>query len=50
MTAYDRVLPLISGEVKPAGITLEYQGMPGEVPGVYQHRHPAQLGHPREPR
>ena len=35
MTPYDRVLPLISGEVKPAGITLEYQGMPGAVPGVF---------------
>ncbi|HWO72315.1 MAG TPA: hypothetical protein VNN21_02020 [Dehalococcoidia bacterium] len=35
MTPYDRMLPLISGEVKPAGITLEYQGMPGGVPGVF---------------
>jgi 4,5-dihydroxyphthalate decarboxylase len=35
MTPYDRVLPLINGEVKPAGITLEYQGMPGAVPGVF---------------
>ena len=35
MTPYDRVMPLISGEVKPAGITLEYQGMPGAVPGVF---------------
>jgi len=35
MTPYDRVLPLISGEVKPAGITLDYQGMPGAVPGVF---------------
>lgn len=35
MTAYDRVLPLITGEVKPDGITLDYQGMPGEVPGVF---------------
>jgi 4,5-dihydroxyphthalate decarboxylase len=35
MTAYDRMLPLIHGEVKPAGITLEYQGMPGQVPGVF---------------
>ena len=24
MTPYDRVLPLINGEVKPDGITLEY--------------------------
>jgi 4,5-dihydroxyphthalate decarboxylase len=35
MTAYDRMLPLINGEVKPDGITLEYQGMPGQVPGVF---------------
>jgi 4,5-dihydroxyphthalate decarboxylase len=35
MTPYDRVLPLISGEVKPDGITLDYQGMPGGVPGVF---------------
>src|SRR5437867_7374003 len=35
MTPYDRVLPLITGEVKPAGITLDYQGMPGGVPGVF---------------
>ena len=35
MTPYDRVLPLISGKVKPAGITLDYQGMPGAVPGVF---------------
>ena len=32
MTAYDRMLPLIDGEVKPDGIELEYQGMPGAVP------------------
>lgn len=35
MTPYDRVIPLITGEVKPAGITLDYQGMPGAVPGVF---------------
>jgi 4,5-dihydroxyphthalate decarboxylase len=35
MTPYDRMLPLINGEVKPDGITLEYQGMPGAVPGVF---------------
>ncbi len=35
MTPYDRVLPLISGEVKPDGITLEYMGMPGGVPRVF---------------
>ncbi len=35
MTPYDRVMPLITGEVKPAGITLDYLGMPGAVPGVF---------------
>lgn len=35
MTPYDRIMPLISGEVTPDGITLEYQGMPGQVPGVF---------------
>jgi 4,5-dihydroxyphthalate decarboxylase len=35
MTPYDRMLPLINGEVKPDGISLEYQGMPGGVPGVF---------------
>ncbi len=35
MTPYDRVMPLITGQVKPAGITLHYQGMPGAVPGVF---------------
>jgi 4,5-dihydroxyphthalate decarboxylase len=35
MTPYDRVLPLINGEVKPDGITLEYQGMPGGVSRVF---------------
>ncbi|MFI5387995.1 MAG: hypothetical protein ACHQ50_17955, partial [Fimbriimonadales bacterium] len=35
MTPYDRVMPLITGEVKPDGITLDYQGMPGKVPGVF---------------
>lgn len=35
MTPYDRILPLINGEVKPDGITLEYQGMPGAVPRVF---------------
>jgi 4,5-dihydroxyphthalate decarboxylase len=35
MTPYDRMLPLIQGEVKPAGIRLEYQGMAGGVPGVF---------------
>jgi 4,5-dihydroxyphthalate decarboxylase len=35
MTPYDRVMPLISGEVKPDGIKLEYMGMPGAVPRVF---------------
>jgi 4,5-dihydroxyphthalate decarboxylase len=35
ITAYDRSLPLISGEVKPDGIDLEYAGMPGSVPRVF---------------
>ena len=35
ITAYDRVLPLINGEVKPDGITLEYAGMPGGIPRVF---------------
>src|SRR5690349_8232619 len=28
ITPYDRVLPLISGEVKPSGITLDYEPNP----------------------
>ena len=35
ITAYDRVLPLITGEIKPDGIELDYQGMPGAVPRVF---------------
>jgi 4,5-dihydroxyphthalate decarboxylase len=35
MTPYDRLLPLINGEVKPDGVTLEYAGMPGSVPRVF---------------
>ena len=35
ITAYDRVMPMISQEVKPDGITLDYQGMPGAVPRVF---------------
>jgi 4,5-dihydroxyphthalate decarboxylase len=35
MSPYDRVLPLISGEVKPDGITLDYAGMPGDIPRVF---------------
>ena len=34
-TQYDRVLPLISGEVKPDGITLEYSRAPGGVPRIF---------------
>lgn len=33
--AYDRVMPLITGEVKPEGIKLEYQGLPGGIPGLF---------------
>ncbi|MDP2730981.1 MAG: hypothetical protein Q8O55_10955 [Dehalococcoidales bacterium] len=36
ITPYDRVLPLITGEVKPDGITLEYAGWPGSSMGFYQ--------------
>ena len=35
MKPYDRVLPLINGEVKPDGIVLEYMGMPGDIPRVF---------------
>ena len=35
ITAYDRVLPLITGEIKPDGIELDYQGMTGAVPRVF---------------
>ena len=35
MTAYDRVMPLIDGEVKVDGVSLDYQGMPGAVPRVF---------------
>ncbi len=34
-TPYDRVLPLITGEVKPDGITLEYSRAPGGVPRIF---------------
>jgi 4,5-dihydroxyphthalate decarboxylase len=34
-TPYDRVQPLITGEVKPDGITLEYEGAPGGVPRIF---------------
>ncbi len=29
ISPYDRVMPLITGEVKPDGITLEYVSRPG---------------------
>jgi 4,5-dihydroxyphthalate decarboxylase len=35
MTPYDRMIPIISGEVKPDGISLENMGMPGSVPRVF---------------
>lgn len=35
ITPYDRVTPLTTGEVKPDGVTLDYQGMPGAVPRVF---------------
>ena len=35
ITAYDRVLPMITGEVTPDGIDLDYKGMPGAVPRVF---------------
>ena len=35
MTAYDRIRPLIDGDVKPDGISLDYKGMPGAVPRVF---------------
>ncbi len=35
MSPYDRMLPLINGEVKPDGITLDYMGMPGDGPRVF---------------
>jgi 4,5-dihydroxyphthalate decarboxylase len=35
MTPYDRMLPIINGEVKPDGISLENAGMPGSVPRVF---------------
>lgn len=35
MNPYDRVLPLLRGEVKPDGITLDYMGTPGGIPRVF---------------
>lgn len=37
MTPYDRIKPLITGEVKPEGIELEYVGFPGGV-DVFYHQ------------
>ena len=34
-TPYDRVQPLITGEVKPDGITLEFMPAPGGVPRIF---------------
>ncbi len=35
MRPYDRILPLIHGDVKPIGIELEYFGTPGGIPGLF---------------
>ena len=35
MTPYDRIMPLINGEVKPDGVILDYMGMPGGIPRVF---------------
>ncbi|MFH1487636.1 MAG: hypothetical protein ABII06_01915 [Pseudomonadota bacterium] len=35
MNPYDRILPLINGEVKPDGIILDYMGMPGGASRVF---------------
>ena len=35
ITPYDRVAPMISREVTPDGIDLDYKGMPGAVPRVF---------------
>lgn len=35
ITPYDRVTPLTTGELKPDGVALDYQGMPGAVPRVF---------------
>ena len=35
MTPYDRMLPLISGEVKPDGITLDFMKAPGGGPVIF---------------
>lgn len=38
MSGYDRVQPMLAGEVRPAGIELDYQGMPGGIAGVLYTR------------
>ena len=35
MTEYDRVMPMITGEVQVDGIDLDFKGMPGAVPRVF---------------
>ena len=35
MTEYDRVMPMITGEVQADGIDLDFKGMPGAVPRVF---------------
>ena len=37
-TPYDRLLPLITGEVKPDGITLDYTPSPGGVPTLFYNQ------------
>ena len=37
-TPYDRVLPLITGEVKPDGIILDYMPSPGGVPTLFYNQ------------
>ena len=36
MTPYDRIQPLITGEVKPTGITLHFVELP--VPDLFYHQ------------
>ena len=38
ITPYDRVLPLITGEVKPDGITLDFMPSPGGVPTLFYNQ------------
>ncbi len=37
-TPYDRLLPLITGEVKPDGITLDFMPSPGGVPTLFYNQ------------